>query len=383
MKAAPIYIFKNINSTGVSKVPLSGLILIRDVNEKPMIATKTAENGNDIVSDFLASTDYDVLGGKSELERIKNSLYETAWRMLGKNGDFYLDPGLNSIDFSHNTGPDTDLKGTKGIHSFAEGYNVIAEGDYSHVEGKDNNAIGVCSHAEGLGTKAGKDFSHAGGLGTVTTMEAATAIGKYNRSSFPAGKTILEVGAGTGLLADPIDIRYANILECDTCNIVGGFEIRAPLVEVDHIYDDHALITKEYLDSSSAGMWLNDLVDVVSIPVLADIELYLQDTIYRVGDLVHVNGTSSYYMCITEYKSALTDVDSGGNPKPSVPSEPGKAVQFNIESANWTLINDGTGVPIPGTPQPAAQNHLIVYDPTGLGNDQWVSTEDVDFGYYP
>ena len=65
-----------------------------------------------------------------------------------------------------------------GIRATAEGYNVIASGDYSHAEGQGTTAIDTNAHVEGYTTYANTD-AHAEGHGTCAQGRGSHAEGGY------------------------------------------------------------------------------------------------------------------------------------------------------------------------------------------------------------
>jgi hypothetical protein len=73
--------------------------------------------------------------------------------------------------------------GAVGVSSFANGYNVVASGDYSHAEGFETKASGDYSHAEGFETKAIRAASHAEGSYTTASAYASHAEGVNTTAS--------------------------------------------------------------------------------------------------------------------------------------------------------------------------------------------------------
>lgn len=131
-----------------------------------------------------------------------------------------------------------DTANTRGIYSFAEGYNIAAQGYASHAEGYNTEATGLYSHVEGCGTAdkgaigygshaegyrtaasggyshaegyytiAGGNYSHAQGYYTTANGYCETTIGRYSVLSNSTAQTsydttnspyILVLGNGTG-----------------------------------------------------------------------------------------------------------------------------------------------------------------------------------------
>lgn len=67
-----------------------------------------------------------------------------------------------------------------GNYSFAEGYDVEADGWSAHAEGSYTIARGMAAHAEGHGTIASANFSHTEGSSTQAQSENQHVQGKFN-----------------------------------------------------------------------------------------------------------------------------------------------------------------------------------------------------------
>ncbi len=345
MQQSPIYIFEDTTSVGVSSVPISGLIIVRnDGTNKPIVITKTGEAGNDDIASFLASGDYQEFGfdTKSQLERIVEG-GNTGWRILDRDPTKYGDIGEEAIDFSDST----SASGSNG-----------ATGDSSFAANRDNIASGEASFASGLRTTAGGNASFTSGVGTLAPEKGAAAFGKYNTGD---KKFIFEVGGGVD------GTHRDNFFEIDhSCNM-----LRAPLTDVAAIDDitipghERNLITKEYLDQyTGRSNNLNALDDVVVTPVPASFGAYAGSTHYYKDDFVTVaQGTplvTKNYVCLVGYTS---------NANGDVP-------QFKIDRANGHWAEAGPNV---------NENHLLVYNPKGGtpgGLGEWENIEDLDMGYY-
>ncbi len=381
MNYNPTYIFEDENSIGILNVPLSSIVLIQRVgtNEEPLLVTKIANGtltSNSTIRDFLADTNlYDRLIVDSELERINSRLVtEPAWRVLGRDASKYVQPGIESVDFSKSL-DELNPRGAKGDFSFTEGVNTASNGRASHAEGYLTIAGGAYSHAEGYDTHAKGDYTHTGGWGTIARSMGATALGRWNKQSILDGDYLFEIGAGT--TTDP-----KNAFEIDICNIMAGYEVRAPLTKREDILNWRTLTTKEYVDWEIDNLWLDDLVDVTAIPTPTNIENnpekfnYKGNHYYRLGDVIRVvNGISTnIYRCIANpgYWSAG---DLSANPQ----NLGGTFDDFIDEVNNWKLIT---------TSEVAKQNHLLVYNPlvtggnTNMETGRWENVEDLDFGYY-
>ncbi len=373
MTTSPMYVFEDINSEGIGNVPISGFILIRDNGSgEPLLATKTAQGTYLTIGEFLASSDYQTFEIASELERIANSAGQRAWRLIGRNPDYYIDPGEESVDFSAGITPGGG--GAGGFRSFAEGEDVTATGFYSHAEGQGTIASGDWSHAQGNDAVASADYGYASGRGTLTNgnVDAASVFGRYNGSITATSQNIFEVGMGTS------ELNRANAFEVDTCSdgIAGpGPVLRAPMTEIDNIIRPRDLITKEYLDQAIDEMWLGDLVDVTAIPEDADVSnIYTGATKYKLGDVIRDPG-GVIYRC-----KADPNYISAGDLDAIIIIPGGTQADFDLElGLGYWILNTNTPV----------VNSLLAYNPyytspdTNMGTGRWENVKDLDFGYYP
>lgn len=119
---------------------------------------------------------------------------------------------IASGDYSHAEGCGNGLLvgGVEGVYlqasgtaSHAEGWGTTASGDYSHAENDETTASGEASHAEGYETVASGTYSHAEGYNTIAARCSQHTFGEYNiedtqgSSGSSKGKYIEIVGNGT------------------------------------------------------------------------------------------------------------------------------------------------------------------------------------------
>jgi len=267
MRNAPIYEFKDLNSTGVTKVPLNGIIYINDIdgNETPKmirLLSMVGLNDESTIGDLLDTESlYTLIDGiPNELEKITEGGNE-GWILYKDDRNFKGDIGQHAIDFSIATFDTT--KGATGENSLAEGQETTASGQASHAEGSDttasgfashvegqyNSAVGSGSHAEGYSTEAtgdnshaeGKDTnasgdnSHAAGYGTVALNDNMTVIGQYN--SGLTDTSLFEIGIGTN------NGNRKNAFE-----VHNDGKILAPEYDPSLMTDNKSIITKEYVE---------------------------------------------------------------------------------------------------------------------------------------
>jgi len=222
MKRNPLYVFDNLQSTGIYNVPVDSTIQINDVDSQgtPKIIQLTSKEGltpDSTIAHFLSLNDNYVDLNEateipSELEKIEQN-GKIGWRILGREETDYGPIGKEAFDFS------------KAFNITDPSANYGATGDYSFAEGYRTKAVGWASHAEGLGTIALGKASHAMGL--------------YNVGQNP--NNILEIGCGLG-----IGTRE-NALEITTDG-----EITAPNLSINKINNkgQQSLVTKEYSDQN-------------------------------------------------------------------------------------------------------------------------------------
>lgn len=151
-----------------------------------------------------------------------------AWRLVGRNADFYGPIGIGAVDFSLGFSASTD-RGATGIGSVATGYETTASGTYSIAIGartkasadnatslgRDTEASGSSSTSMGAETKAlgpistamgwlssaSGSYSTAMGRGVKAEALASVAIGSFNIGGGDAGawnftEPLFEIGNG-------------------------------------------------------------------------------------------------------------------------------------------------------------------------------------------
>jgi len=244
MRRNPLYVFRNLDSTGIFEVPLKSTVHIIDSNghSKPMFVEIIGKDGLDshsTIAEFLANPtlyiDITASGQTfSELEKIVEN-GNIGWRILGRNPDNYGYIGDGAIDLSESRMQSYE-NGATGDISFAVGYQTKAEGNYSVVFGRENKASGNQSLASGLHSNALGINSQALGNGAIARTDASIALGQFNVGT--SAETILEVGIGTD------EINRINALE-----IYRDGRITAPNLEQMEINSSKSLTTKEYVDS--------------------------------------------------------------------------------------------------------------------------------------
>jgi cytoskeletal protein CcmA (bactofilin family) len=225
MKRNPLYVFDDLQSRGIDRVPVDSTIQINDVDQQGtpriiQLVSKTGLGPDTTIAQFLAMPDtYVDLNAiteiPSELERITED-GKQGWRLLGRESDDYGNIGQEAVDLSkaHNITDPYAKYGATGDYSLAEGYRTRAEGWASHAEG----------------------------FGTITTVRAGHAMGLYNKGQDQ--NNILEVGCGLGIGA------RENALEISNTG-----HVLAPNLSMDKILEkgEYSLVTKEYSDSNLDG----------------------------------------------------------------------------------------------------------------------------------
>lgn len=100
---------------------------------------------------------------------------------VGKDSGFLYNPNKDAVTIGSRF-----LNSTIGTDSFAQGYSLIASGNYSHAEGNRNTASGGNSHAEGYYTTASGSSAHAEGGFNVASGDASHAEGFYTIANHAA-----------------------------------------------------------------------------------------------------------------------------------------------------------------------------------------------------
>ena len=282
MKRNPLYVFKDLDSKGIYDVPVESTIQLNDIDPDnnilaPRILQIIDKSGffpqmtiGQMITDFpngfidlTTSTEI-----PSELEKIKNTSGDYAWRILGRDKTQYADPGTGSFDFSKvgNFIDPISPYGAKGDYAFAAGYRTQATGAYSHAEGFNTTALGSYSQSWG-----------------------SWNIGKPD--------SILEIGIGTS----QYDKR--NAFEINNQGVVLAPEMTIQEINTAGIT---ALVTKEYMDYTTdnkydkiGGIISGDVTingtNPGTIPSLINkgISTFEKVAIFKEGVLTKLNGITS------------------------------------------------------------------------------------------
>lgn len=256
MKRNPLYVFQDLDATGIYKIPLNSLIQIADAESTPGMQLKVVQliantglTEQSTIRDFLANSALyvEASGGTStpsELEKILES-GNTGWRLLGRDEANYGDIGQDAVDLSNSNLP------------------------------VDNGAMGDNSFTAGKNTRASGANSTALGEGSVTTGVNSTVLGQYNDNN---GVNIFEVGIGTSSTATQ------NALEINK----DGSIIAASLTP-NKILDNKSVVTKEYSDLVDAG---TPTTPLKNIRILRTTSTSVMSHTYQLGALVWVSDTN-------------------------------------------------------------------------------------------
>jgi len=226
MKRNPLYVFNDLDSTGIYNVPLNSTIQINDSdgNGTPKVLQFIDRTGmqpettiEQMLTNFPGSyIDLNDAGEiPSELERIQsiNTPGNYGWRLLDKNPNNFGDIGQYAVDFSN-------------VFSFTGA-------------GSQYGATGKLSLACGYKTTSSGYAAHAEGIETIAKNQASFVCGLFNKGS--SSETIVEVGCGSG-----IGLRE-NAIE-----VYSNGRVLAPSLDLQTIGNGGpaSLVTKEYSDNN-------------------------------------------------------------------------------------------------------------------------------------
>jgi len=197
MKRNPLYVFKDVNSTGIFEIPLNSVIqIIQNINNISRVLLieiigKTGTSQATTISEFLLMTTlYNVLsdgttGGELQkfVEEIQPGVINTGYKLADSDPARYGPVGSNSIDFSFQDGSTTFDKGALGEYSFALGSLTQASGLLSFVGGKDSISNGKYSFSFGLDNQSLADNSITFGTSNKGLGLNAFAVGNLNTAS--------------------------------------------------------------------------------------------------------------------------------------------------------------------------------------------------------
>jgi len=185
MRRNPMYVFKDITSSGIDKVPLNSIIQIESDGTRPrtiQLISKIYPNGqpfnqlttiNELLEIQEAFIDpNESLGIPSELEKIESgggNFIKQGWKLLQEDTLKHAPIGLKSIDLTSVTNSVT------GVSPYG------VQGNYSFASGLNNSVEGNISAAFGEGIKSISNYS--------------LTIGRYNLGTNI--NNILEIGIGT------------------------------------------------------------------------------------------------------------------------------------------------------------------------------------------
>ncbi len=250
MRRNPLYIFKDVDATGIYNVPLKSTVQIVDAGKGLPMFIQLIKKDNlseySTIQDLFDNPDHyiDIQASGSSISQLESVVENglPGWRLLGRDPGNFGSIGEGAVDFSASevyAGSGNGDGGATGANSFATGFETTSSGMSSFTTGLKTQAPGENSFAAGSDTKANAIAAATFGRGTVISNEAAMAIGQYNAFiDGAAEKTAFEVGIGTSTL------DRLNGLE-----VYLNGNILAPQLTIDSTSSLKTLITKEYLDS--------------------------------------------------------------------------------------------------------------------------------------
>ncbi len=220
MRRNPLFIFRDLDSTGIWEVPLKSTVQIVNIGfddnnmPVPMFIQLVAKDGlseTSTIEELLSFPEdyidlFTVGETFSQLELITEE-GNSGWRILDREPNNYSRIGNGAFDFSF---------------SRYASQQMGASGDYSAAWGQDTIATG--------------DYSTASGNSTTAGYENQFVVGAFN---YNKEINAFEVGVGIPLASE-------NAFEVSKEGVVS-----APKMETTQITSPRTLITKEYLDSSS------------------------------------------------------------------------------------------------------------------------------------
>ncbi len=293
MRRNPIYVFANQSTRGIYDVPLESMIQIIDSDGAgtplfTQIISKSGLVSSSTIADFLAlpsthvNLDRDTL---SELEKVNDG-----WRLLGKNGSFYSNPGVNAVDLSNSEV--VGNFGARGDVSFAVGTGTKAQ---------NTNSVGLGRY--NVGTSA--DTLLEVGAGTYTVPKNIVEVYEDGTVSIPDTSTAEIDSRGSRALTtvEYVQDRVAQEFPSKTTN---------DLVEGSNMYYTAARDTANFNGNMAIQniSILSDVDTTTTLPITGQVLKWSGTTWLPADDLHEVTSVNGYVGNIT---LGTDDVSEGAN----------------------------------------------------------------------